>query len=137
MEKPQERNKEMKILIIEDKSEKYIDIVMTLKSEGWSNVEKAGTVEEAMDKIVYAMDSAEPYDIVITDMHYPPAKGMPPIGDAGEKLIQEIKEKDIHLPVIVCSSHNYSLPAASAFVWYRKQGAWKRELIQAMKDVSR
>ena len=40
--------------------------------------------------------------------------------EAGFKLIERMKKAGIYIPVIVCSSLNYSIPNILGNVWYNK-----------------
>ncbi|MBR2403097.1 MAG: hypothetical protein IKB01_10095 [Lachnospiraceae bacterium] len=45
------------------------------------------------------------------------AKGMEAYYDAGFILIEQLKEEEINIPVIICSSRNYNAPEILGTVW--------------------
>jgi CheY-like chemotaxis protein len=62
----------------------------------------------------------ETFDLIVTDMHYPLEKGAVADHNAGFILIEQMKEKGIHIPVIICSTRNFSSPDVFGTVWYNK-----------------
>lgn len=56
----------------------------------------------------------------ITDMHYPLKPRLEANNNAGFILIEQMKEKEIEIPVIICSSRNFRLPDVLGTVWYNE-----------------
>lgn len=54
----------------------------------------------------------------MTDIHYPLKKGLEADYNAGFILIEKMKEKQINIPIIICSSRNYVSQDALGVVWY-------------------
>ena len=67
-----------------------------------------------------SIESRAPFDLIVTDMHYPLAKGMEADYDAGFILIERLKKEEINIPVIICSSSNYTEPGILGTVWYNE-----------------
>ena len=59
-------------------------------------------------------------DLIVTDMHYPLAKGEKENEEAGFILLEKMKQREHPIPVIICSSQNYRSPDALGTVWYNK-----------------
>ena len=76
----------MKILILEDSNEKYMALVRVLKRCGEENVSWVGNRADGLALLQEAAQSGKPFDLAITDMHYPPAPAAPGglfLGDGG------------------------------------------------------
>ena len=58
--------------------------------------------------------------MIVTDMQYPLEVGEAVDEEAGLKLIERMKKEKIDIPVIVCSSLNYSIPDILGNVWYNE-----------------
>lgn len=97
----------MKILIIEDSSEKYMSINRVLKRIGVNDPAWATNMQEGLDLIIEEENKSEPFDFVITDMNYPPAPGAPSDYRSGKKLAEAISERDLSPKVVLCSSQRY------------------------------
>ena len=67
----------MKILILEDSNEKYMALVRVLKRCGEENVSWVDNRADGLALLQEAAQSGEPFDLAITDMHYPPAPDAP------------------------------------------------------------
>lgn len=63
----------MKILVIEDSNEKYMAIDRVLRRIGVDDPSWVTNLQDGLSLIVEEENKAQPFDFVITDMHYPPA----------------------------------------------------------------
>ncbi|MBR1740341.1 MAG: hypothetical protein IJ733_00430 [Lachnospiraceae bacterium] len=70
-------------------------------------------------------------------MHFPLTASGEADVHAGEKLMEKLREKNIRIPVIVCSSLNYRIPEADACVWYSEHNNWEWELGKLVKKFSK
>ena len=125
----------MKILYAEDHSEKYMDVVMALKSQGIKGVKWVESVSEAVDAALRE-EGEGGFDVVLTDMEYPLTPNGSSSTEAGINLIRRLKEERINVPVVVLSSHNYEIPEAYASVWYSSRGDWERKLAEIIRRFS-
>lgn len=126
-----------KALIIDDNVYKLIDIQKALNFNRISLVDTCSDQETALEKIKKSIEEEKPYDLIVTDMHYPLAKRMESDLEAGYKLIEKLKEENINIPVIICSSQNWSSPDAVGTVWYNKLRDLNfdfKELIDTIKE---
>ena len=111
---------ELKVLIIEDDPTKNADIMNALKRCGVQNMKSASYLEEALKIIKQYNKEGSPIGLIVTDMQYPLSGGFAPkVDDAGEQLIERLKEKSLDIPVIVCSSLRYSIPGILGCIWYK------------------
>lgn len=109
--------KTMKILIVEDTILKYSDIKRTLDDLYHPKIDHAQALEPAKEMYLDALES-EPYDLVITDVHFPIKEYGAEDPDAGFQMIDFIKEKRPEQPIIVCSSVRYSVQDVLGVVLY-------------------
>jgi CheY-like chemotaxis protein len=117
----------MRILNVEDEVFKHRKIENVIEGCGRHEVAWAKNYEQAIEML------EEPYDLVITDMNYPMARGEKDAPDAGEKLLEALAGK---VPVIVCSSVNYKYPVAYGCVWYSDINDWEAELRKFLVNMT-
>ena len=89
------------ILLIEDNIYKAIDIERALEECGVTNITRVGFLEEALERLEVS------FDLIITDMQYPLQCGGDCDLEAGFKLIEYLKENELAIPVVICSTNNY------------------------------
>ena len=109
--------RDLKVLVVDDNVFKTMDIKRALEYNG---VEKITLVDNQAD-VWELIENHIPIDLIVTDMHYPLAKGMLADHSAGFILIEKMKEHGINIPVIICSSRNFISPDAFGTVWYSRQ----------------
>ena len=107
----------IKAVIADDDVFKGIDIRKALEFNGVRNIMTVRNQEKLWEQIYHGEDKI---DLIVTDMQYPLKAGEAVDEDAGFKLIERMKIEKIHIPVIVCSSLNYSIPDILGSVWYNK-----------------
>ena len=74
------------------------------------------------------------YDLVITDMYYP----LEPGGseeEAGKILISKMKEMQLNIPIIVCSSARYRIEEILGAVLYSEKSDWERQLQEMVRSL--
>ena len=118
-----------KIINIEDSVGKHWDINRALEWNRCPAADLAMNAEEGIAIIEKAIADGEPYDLLITDMHYS-VNGIDN-EQAGLYVIEELKRKGINFPVIVCSSIRYNLPEIAGCLFYNKS----RDLNWDLKEV--
>lgn len=104
------------VLNIEDTALKHVAIARALDKSGVALVEWAKTGDEGIEMIEKSIREGEPYDLIITDMHFP-FQGQDD-QQAGTKVIMEIRKRGIEIPVVVCSSRSYKEPLAIDNIFY-------------------
>ena len=107
----------IKAVIVDDDVFKGIDIRKALEFNGIRNTKSVRNQEKLWEQIYHGEDKI---DLIVTDMQYPLEAGEPVDEEAGLKLIERMKKEKIDIPVIVCSSLNYSIPDILGSVWYNE-----------------
>lgn len=110
----------LKVLIIDDSVYKAMDITRALEFSGVRDITRVQNQESAFEILYQSVEDKMPFNLIVTDMHYPLAKGMEADYDAGFILIERLKEEEINIPVIICSSRNYNAPEILGTVWYNE-----------------
>ena len=108
-----------KVLNIEDTTLKHVAIARALEKAGVKQVEWAENGDVGIDMIVKSIEADLPYDLIITDMHFP-IYGADDVS-AGMKVISELKKRNIDIPVVVCSSLRYSVAEAKECILYNER----------------
>ncbi len=121
----------MKILNIEDTATKHAAICKVLRKAGITDMDWAKNLEDGLEMLrEYARD----YDLVITDMYYPLKSGDKP-EEAGELLINKMKELQLSIPIIVCSSVRYNYGDILGNVFYSETSDWEGKLLELVKKI--
>lgn len=123
----------LKILNIEDDIIKHSSIQRAITSEISADIDLASDMASGLEMIDNACQSGVPYDLVISDMHYPLSIGSKPDSDAGSKFIEIASTKYSDLPIIICSSLNFKIAGAFGCVWYSDRSDWEREIVDMIK----
>ena len=116
MKKMTDRNS--RVLIVDDDVLKLIDIERSLAGCGINRVETANNQEDAWDIICRNAGTVNEIDIIVSDMQYPISGGEDIDVEAGTKLIDRLRDNDISVAVIICSSIDYNIPDIAGTVWY-------------------
>lgn len=120
----------MKILHFEDNAEKYMDIASVLRAVGETQTTWVESVEEGT-----VLLEKEPFDLIITDMHFPvTAYGQPEL-QAGDMVIRYVAEHKLQIPVITISSMRMQIPGAYRSIWYSDMADWEGELRACIKKI--
>ena len=118
----------LKILHLEDNSLKQSAIERVIRSVCNADIDWVTDVNAGFKKVEEAMKNGDLYDLAVSDMHYPLSYGLKPDWEAGEHFLRTLKNQNISLPVIMCSSANIKIPEAYGCVWYNEKHDWKSEL---------
>lgn len=118
----------LKIINFEDNVIKHWEIKRVLEDHRIPELEWVKSVEEGLEKIEEAKKTGNPFDLIISDMHYPLTKKGDDDVCAGEKLMEMLWEREIEIPVIICSALNYTIREAYACVWYSEHTNWEWDL---------
>lgn len=108
-----------RVINIEDNSFKYIAIKRALEKNGVITVEKAGNAEEGFAKIEQAVQEQNPYDLLITDMHFPAKGEVDP--KAGMYVIEELKRRGNNIPIVICSTRKYIVDGVEESIVYNER----------------
>ncbi len=107
----------IKAVIVDDDVIKGADIREALEFNGVRNIMTVRNQEKLWEQIYHCEDKI---DLIVTDMQYPLEAGEAVDEEAGLKLIERMNKEKIDVPVIVCSSLNYSIPDILGSVWYNE-----------------
>lgn len=110
----------MRVLNVEDDPFKHHDVKNALMRLGITDVTLSEYEFDAMVCVIESIENGNPYDLIISDMQFPLFENGPLDDDAGMTFLAELKENDIDIPVIVCSSYRLRLPDVFACVHYQK-----------------
>ncbi len=105
----------IKAVIVDDDVFKGADIRKALEFNGVRDIITVRNQEMLWEQIYHGEDKI---DLIVTDMQYPLEAGEAVDEEAGFKLIERMEKEKIHIPVIACSSLNYSIPDILGNVWY-------------------
>ncbi len=122
-----------KILYIEDSTTKYMDVLQYLKKQGFSKIDWVTNAENAISKIEDAARQGEPYDLLISDMHFD-FFGTDD-HEAGEKTLNLIRKQGYDIPVIFCSSQNWKVPGSIGNIFYNPRKDWEFEADQLFRMI--
>ena len=125
----------IKVVIADDDVFKGTDIRKALEFNGVRNIMTVRNQEKLWEQIYHSEDKI---GLIVTDMQYPLEAGEAVDEEAGFKLIERMEKEKIDIPVIVCSSLNYSIPNILGNVWYNElndiNSSFKEVLSKLEKD---
>jgi CheY-like chemotaxis protein len=81
-----------RILLVDDEEEFRFSAGVALRQAGY-RIDVAGDGPEALEKILGSQEGTEPFDLLVLDIRMP--------GMSGTELIDELRSRDISLPVFV------------------------------------
>ena len=86
-----------------------------MEFNGIRNIKSVRNQVKLWEQIYHGEDKI---DLIVTDMQYPLETGEAVDEEAGFRLIERMQKEKIDIPVIVCSSIDYSIPGILGSVWY-------------------
>lgn len=108
-----------KIINIEDTMSKHLAIFRALKKCGITEVVQAKTAEAGLAEIERAIREGNPYDLLITDMHFS-VNGTDDT-QAGMYVIEQLRKKEIDIPIAVCSSLRFQIEGIEGCIYYNER----------------
>ena len=127
----------MKLLQLDDSNSKRLAVKMVLRSAGVRDCGWFTSIEEGVEALEKAIREGDPYDAVISDMHYPIQKNGEADWKAGKYLIALLQEKQIAVPVIILSTSRLRIENAWRTLWYDERSDWEMELRTALQEIQR
>ena len=125
----------LKILHLEDNVMKQIAITRVIRSVTEAEIIWVPDMASGMEKIEEALKQNKPFDLAITDMHYPLSKGSKSDLEAGENFIAEVKNRNLSLPIIICSSVNHRNDDILGCVWYHEVYDWESKMRELINQI--
>ena len=107
----------IKAVIVDDDVFKANDIRKALEFNGIRAIMTVRNQEKLWEQIYHG---EEKIDLIVTDMQYPLEAGETIDEEAGFKLIERMEREKTDIPIVVCSSLNYSIPNILGSVWYNR-----------------
>ena len=121
----------MKVLNFEDSVYKANAIQKILGNRcGVASVEQVSNVEDGLKMLKDAENAGEPFNLIITDMHFPMRSGAISDTEAGEKLVQILQEQGNQTKIIVC-------PGVYGCIWYSEISDWEEELCDLVREMEK
>ena len=77
------------------------------------------------------MEEGNPYSVLVLDMYFPifPRERMT---QAGLYVMEELKNKNIDIPIIICSSVRLAIPEVVGCIYYNE---WRGDLDGDMREM--
>ncbi len=117
----------MRVLNFEDTPNKHRAIRNVLEECRISDIECVRNLEDGIAMYKEAIFAGQPYDLIITDMWYPPAQGKHE-ERSGDRLINLAVSEKWDTPIIVCSNQNYNYPEIFGSLYYSENEDWEGKL---------
>lgn len=131
-----------KVLIAEDHESANISVRKTLEELAIVNIAYAYYCDDALNKIVQAVNAKSSFDLLITDLHFEP-DGYKQVLSGGMELITAAREVQPDLKVLIFSAENRSTIIDQLYNKYdidgfvRKARNDARELKEAINEITR
>jgi len=122
-----------RVIYVEDSISKYMDISTFLKKQGIRNVDWLKNAEDALSSIEESYNKSEPYDLLISDMHFDFYGNDDK--EAGEKLVKLLREKGYKIPVVFCSSQNWGMDDCLGNIFYNPYRDWEIEAEELIRKI--
>ena len=126
---------EMRVLNVEDNPVKHFNIVEALRRMNITDVTLEETENGAIMSVLEGIDNNTPFDLIISDMQFPLFTNGRPDDDAGLTLLAELKEHEIDIPVIFCSSFRLGIPGVLGCVHYSRDTDLWEEFRNLIDDI--
>lgn len=125
------------VLIVDDNMFKLNDVKEALRANGIQkeNIKTARNLEEMWKMLDLIESQGETVDLLVTDMNYPLQAGERSNGEAGFILIEQLKKKNMDIPVIICSTRNFSETSVLGTVWYSELRNLEAEFRRVLKKI--
>lgn len=123
----------LRIIQLEDSVMKHSAISRVIKNVVLAEIDWVTDVYSGIKKIDEAYRSGIPYDLAITDMHYPLSPGGEADWEVGDIFVDIIRTKYLNPPIVICSTHNRKNPYAYDCVWYNDNYEWERRISDIVK----
>ena len=125
----------MRVLNVEDDPSKHHQIKSALNRMGIGDITLAEYENDALISVLESIENNNPYDLIITDMQFPLFSNGKPYDDAGMTFLAELKEHNVDIPVIVCSSFRLRIPDVLGCVHYSKDTDLWDEFQKLIADI--
>ncbi len=117
----------MRVINFEDTPIKHHAIKKVLEECRIYDIDCVRNLADGVEMYKKALKTKQPYDLIITDMWYPPAQGEHE-DRCGDKLIELASIDKWATPIIVCSNQNYNYPEIFGSLYYSENEDWEGKL---------
>ena len=126
----------MRVLNIEDTPTKHRAIRDVLESCRITDIDCERNLADGVARYKEALAAGNPYDLLITDMWYPPEKG---VGEdrCGDKLVEMAIREHWDVPILVCSNQNYNYPEILGTLFYSENVDWEGQLRGYVEQIKK
>lgn len=114
------RVSDLQVLVVDDDVFKAVDIKKALEFNGIRHIILVRNQEAVWDELDKSKEAGNTINLIVTDMHYPLEPGMEADYNAGYILLEQLKERGMKIPIIICSTQNFHSPDALGTVWYNE-----------------
>ncbi len=125
----------MRIINFEDSPIKHREIRKVLEECRITDIDCVRNLEDGIRMYKDAISGGNPYDLIITDMWYPPANGKNE-DRSGDALIRLATEEKWETPIIVCSNQNYNYPEIYGSLYFSENADWETKLRDYIAKLS-
>lgn len=126
-----------KVLNLEDTMTKHVAVVRALNKCGIRKIDHATTAMEGLTMIDVAIEEQKPYDLIVSDMYFPIFRGQSET-QAGLYVIEELKNRNIDIPIIVCSSARFCIPEIVGCIYYNEfRGNLDEDMRELIEQVQK
>lgn len=112
------RLSELKVLVVDDDFIKAMDIKRALEMNDIRDILTVRNQEAVWEEV--EKEENGKIDLIVTDMNYPMYPGGDINPEAGFVLLDKIEQRDLNIPVIICSTRNFREPKALGIIRYHK-----------------
>lgn len=112
------RLSELKVLVVDDDFIKAMDIKRALEMNDIRDILTVRNQEAVWEEV--EKEENGKIDLIVTDMNYPMYPGGDINPEAGFVLLDKIEQRDLNIPVIICSTRNFREAKALGIIRYHK-----------------
>lgn len=127
-----------RVLNIEDTMTKHVAVLRALNRCGVEKVDHATTAMEGLAMVETAIEEGKPYHAIVADMYFEVSPGAGE-SKAGYYVIEELENRGIDVPIIVCSSARLVIPNIVGCIYYNELrgdlDADMREMIEIVRAM--
>ena len=129
-----------RVLNIEDTISKHVNICRSLSKCGIASdiIDHTTTALDGIAMIEKAIREEKPYDLLVLDMYFPMAP-RERMTQSGLYVLEELKNKKIDIPIIICSSVQLCIPEVVGCIhyneWYGDLDGDMREMIDIVRKM--
>ncbi|RKM61329.1 response regulator [Butyrivibrio sp. CB08] len=126
----------MRVLNIEDTPTKHRAIRDVLESCRVTDIDHEMYLDDGVARYKEALAAGNPYDLLITDMWYPPEKGMKE-AECGDILVKLADKEHWDVPILVCSNQHYNYQNILGTLYFSENVDWEGQLRKYVEEIKK